>query len=98
VSHYKFTILKIISRKIFGEFREFFPIGLNPFKIQASSKFDLFPGFLIQNPKGFWSWAKNESCPVWSKLSPCKVWTFLEPKKDCFCNLQVVLSLEIEKK
>jgi hypothetical protein len=70
VSQSKFAVLKIISRKIFGEFREFFPKGLNPYKIQASLKFDLFPRFLIQNPEGFGSWAKNESCPFWSKLSP----------------------------
>jgi hypothetical protein len=53
-----------MSRKIFGEFKEFLPKGLNPFKIQGSLKFDLFPGFLIQNPEGFGSWAKNESCPL----------------------------------
>jgi hypothetical protein len=41
--------------KIFGEVMEFFPKGLNPFKIQANLIFDLFPGFLIQNPFRFWS-------------------------------------------
>jgi hypothetical protein len=49
--------------KCFGEFMEFFLKGFEPFKIQASLEFDLFPGFLIQNPEGFGSYAQNESCP-----------------------------------
>jgi hypothetical protein len=48
---------------IFGEFIEFSPKGLNPFKIQANLKFDFFPRFLPQNPERFGSWVKNESCP-----------------------------------
>jgi hypothetical protein len=36
----------------FFEFMEFFLKGLNPFKIQARFEFELFPGFLIQNPEG----------------------------------------------
>jgi hypothetical protein len=38
-----------MSRNIFGEFMDVFPKGINHFKIQASSKFDLFPEFLFQN-------------------------------------------------
>jgi hypothetical protein len=34
VSQSQFTVLKIMLRKDFGEFKEFFPIGLNSFKIQ----------------------------------------------------------------
>jgi hypothetical protein len=63
-----------MSRKDFGEFMRFFPKGLNFFKIQIG----FFLNFIIQNPKGFGSWAKNESCPFWSILSPSKVWRFLE--------------------
>jgi hypothetical protein len=48
VSQSKFTVLKIISRKIFAEFMGFFPKGLNPFKIQTKIKFYLLSGFLIQ--------------------------------------------------
>jgi hypothetical protein len=53
VSQSKFIVLKIMSRKIFGEFMGFSPEGLNSFKIQESLKFDLFPRFLIQNPERF---------------------------------------------
>jgi hypothetical protein len=45
----------MMPRKIFGEVMEFFPKGLNPFKIQANLIFDFFPGFLIQNPEGIGS-------------------------------------------
>jgi hypothetical protein len=41
-----------MARKIFGEFMEFFLIGLNAFKIQTKFKFDLLPGFLIQHKFG----------------------------------------------
>jgi hypothetical protein len=41
-----------MSRKIFGEFMEFFLKGLNPFNIQTEFNGDLFPGFLIQSPFG----------------------------------------------
>jgi hypothetical protein len=41
-----------MSRKSFGEFVEVFLKGLNPFKIQAILKFELFRGFLFQNPVG----------------------------------------------
>jgi hypothetical protein len=37
-----------MSRKIFCEFVEFFPKGLNTFKIQTNFKLDLFPGFYIK--------------------------------------------------
>jgi len=55
VSQYKFTVLKITPRKNFGEFMTFFPKDLNPFKIKASFKLELFPGFLIPNPREFGS-------------------------------------------
>jgi hypothetical protein len=51
-----------MSNNNFGGFMEFCPKGLNPFKIQASLKFDLFPGFFNSTPEGFGSWANNESC------------------------------------
>jgi hypothetical protein len=33
---YKFTVLKTMSRQIFGEFMNFFQKGLEPFKIQTN--------------------------------------------------------------
>jgi hypothetical protein len=43
VSHYKFTLLKIMSRKNSNEFTKFSPQGLNPFKIHVRFKLELFP-------------------------------------------------------
>jgi hypothetical protein len=63
VSQSKFTVLKIISRKNFSEFMDFFPKGLNPFKIQVRFTFELVADFIVQPPEGFVSWAKNEKCP-----------------------------------
>jgi hypothetical protein len=48
VSQSKFIVLKIMSRKIFGEFMEFFPKDLKPFKIQTKFKCNLLSEFLIQ--------------------------------------------------
>jgi hypothetical protein len=48
VSQYKFIVLKIMSRKIFGEFMEIFLKGLSLFKIQSNFNFELIPEFLIQ--------------------------------------------------
>jgi hypothetical protein len=47
VSQSKFTILKIMSRKIFGEFMNFFLKGLYPFKIQTSFKLEFVLDFII---------------------------------------------------
>jgi hypothetical protein len=47
MSQSKFTVLKIILRKIFSKFMEFVLKCLNPFKIQTNFYFELFPGFLI---------------------------------------------------
>ncbi len=44
----------------------FFLKGLNPVKIQTKFKFELFPEFLIQNPEGFGSGTKKESCSMLS--------------------------------
>jgi hypothetical protein len=67
--------------KIFGEVMEFFPKGLNPFKIQANLIFDLFPGFLIQNPCRFGSWAKTEVCLLGIYLSPHSFSQYFPPYK-----------------
>jgi hypothetical protein len=48
VSQSKFTILKTMSRKIFGEFMEIFPKGLNSFKIQTKFNLGLLHEFVIQ--------------------------------------------------
>jgi hypothetical protein len=45
VSQSKLTVLKNISIKIFGEFMEFFPKGLDPFKIQIVF---CFPNFYFK--------------------------------------------------
>jgi hypothetical protein len=73
VSQSKFAVSKMIPNKIFGEVMEFFPKGLDPFKIQANLIFELFPGFLIQNPEGIGSWAKLEVCLLGFYLSPCQI-------------------------
>jgi hypothetical protein len=73
VSQTKFAVSKMIPNKIFGEVMEFFPKGLDPFKIQANLIFELFPGFLIQNPEGIGSWAKLEVCLLGFYLSPCQI-------------------------
>jgi hypothetical protein len=50
--------LKIISRKNFGKFMDFFPKGSNPFKIQTIFKLEFALDFLIRNPERFGSWDK----------------------------------------
>jgi hypothetical protein len=64
VRPFKFTVLKIMYIKDFGELMEFFLKGLNSFKIQTSFKLDFLLKFIIQNPEGFGSWAKQESCSL----------------------------------
>jgi hypothetical protein len=75
--------------KIFGEVMEFFPKGLNPFKIQANLIFDLFPGFLIQNPFRFWSWSKKENCSPSSLLPSQKVASCLNQGSYGFSDFKV---------
>jgi hypothetical protein len=58
VSQTKFIVLKIISRKNFGKFMDFFPKGSNPFKIQTIFKLEFALDFLIRNPERFGSWDK----------------------------------------
>jgi hypothetical protein len=60
-------------RKIFGKFMEISSKGLDPFKIQANLIFDLFPGFLIQNPEGIRHRAKMEVCLLGIYLSTCQI-------------------------
>jgi hypothetical protein len=62
-----------MSTKIFGEFMEILSKGLNPFKTQANLIFDLFPGFLIQNPEGIGSRAKMEVCLLGIYPSTCQI-------------------------
>jgi hypothetical protein len=73
VSQSKFAVSKTMPRKIFGEVMEFFLKGLNSFKIQANMIFELFHGFLIQNPEGIGSWAKIEVCLLGIYLSTCQI-------------------------
>jgi hypothetical protein len=47
VSQSKFTVLNIMSRKIFGEFMEFFLKGLNPFKIQTIVRLEFLLEFKL---------------------------------------------------
>jgi hypothetical protein len=74
----KFTVLNIILRKKFGEFMEFFLKGLNSFKIQIIFILDLFLEFIIQNPEGFGSWTKKETCSICNYLPPCQVSKLLD--------------------
>jgi hypothetical protein len=48
VSQSKFTVLEIMSRKIFDKFMKFFLKGLNPFNFQTKFESSLLPEFLIQ--------------------------------------------------
>jgi hypothetical protein len=73
MSQSKFTVLKIMPRKNFGEFMKILSKGLNPFKIQANLTFDLFPGFSIQNPEGIRSRAKMEVCLLGIYLSTFQI-------------------------
>jgi hypothetical protein len=50
VSQSKFVVSKMMPRKIFGEFIEFLPKGLNPFKIQSDFELEFLLNFIIQNP------------------------------------------------
>jgi hypothetical protein len=61
----KFTVLKVMSRKIFGEFIGFFPKGLNPFKIQSSFKLEFLLEFIIKNLFGIWTPSQKENCSFW---------------------------------
>jgi hypothetical protein len=57
-----------MSRKIFGEFMEFFLKGLNAFKIQTIFKFLFIAEFLIQIMLGNWTPSQKEIY-----LPACKV-------------------------
>jgi hypothetical protein len=48
VSQAKFTLWKIMLRKNFGEFMEFFLKCLNTFKIQSNFKLDFVLEFIIE--------------------------------------------------
>jgi hypothetical protein len=52
VSQSKFIVLKIISRKIFGEFIEVFLKGLNPFKIHIKFELEFASGIFNSNSIG----------------------------------------------
>jgi hypothetical protein len=45
MSQYKFTVLNIMSIKMFGEFMGLSPKGLKSFKIQTKFNFDCFLNF-----------------------------------------------------
>jgi hypothetical protein len=42
----------------------FFPKGMDPFKIKTNFKLDLFLEFIIQNPERFVSWAEMGTCSI----------------------------------
>jgi hypothetical protein len=67
----------------------FFPKGLNPFKIQAGFKLDLFLEILIQNPEGFGSWNKKETFYFCIYLPPYQVLNFFYILKVMICNFEV---------
>jgi hypothetical protein len=52
VSQPKFTVLKIMPRKNFGEFMEILSKGLNPFKLQTNFKLIRFGIF---NSNSIWN-------------------------------------------
>jgi hypothetical protein len=88
VSQSKFTLLKIMPGNIFGAFMEFFPKGLNSFKIQTKFKCNLVPEFVIQILLGIWTSSQKESCSFWIYLSPFLVSKFLAYGKLLFYIFQ----------
>jgi hypothetical protein len=89
VSQCKIILRYILGTWNFREFIRFFQKGLNPFKIQARFKFELFLYFIIQNPEGFGSGAKKESCSLLSHRSPKNVSPFWDNGKIMFVNFEV---------
>jgi hypothetical protein len=73
----------------FRGFIRFFQKGLNPFKIQARFKFELFLDFLIPNTEGHGSGTKMESCSLLSHWPAQKVSPFLDIGKIMFVNFEV---------
>jgi hypothetical protein len=67
----------------------FFLKGLDPFKIQTISKIELFPKFIIQNPKGFGSGDTKESCSLLSPKALQNVSLFLDIGKIVFCIFEL---------
>jgi hypothetical protein len=67
VSQSKFTVLKIMSRKSFGEFMEIFTKRFENFKIQSKFKLDLFPGFTFHLEKFGKFWSSRRIDSVFSK-------------------------------
>jgi hypothetical protein len=67
----------------------FFLKCLNPFKNKTKFKFDLFLGFIIQNPEGVCCWAKKESCFTLSPWLPQSVSWILEITKIMFVNFEL---------
>jgi hypothetical protein len=88
----------MIPREISGKVTEFFPKGLNPFKIQANLIFGLFPGFLIQNPKGIGSRAKMEVCLLGIYVSTCQISKVLELSNIVICIFETGALEFLEKK
>jgi hypothetical protein len=97
VSQSKFTVLKIMPRKIFGEFMKFFLKGLNPFKFQTKFENILLPKFLIHIVLRIWTSSQKESCSFWIYLWLSQAWKFLDKWSYSFCNLQVQSSWNIGK-
>jgi hypothetical protein len=64
VSQCKFALSKVMPRNICGEIREFFPKGLNPFKIQIGFKFDLFLELNNSKSLGIWNLGQKEICLI----------------------------------
>jgi hypothetical protein len=51
-----------MPRKNFGEFMEFLPKAMNPFKIQSDFELEFCLNFIISNPGRIGSWAKKDVC------------------------------------
>jgi hypothetical protein len=75
--------------KNFGEFMEFFPKGLNPFKFQFRFNLVWLPEFWIQILLGIWTSSQKESGSFCIHLSPCEVRKLLFIMKTVFCIFKV---------
>jgi hypothetical protein len=97
VSQSKFTVLKIMLRKIFGEFMKFYFKCLNLFKIQTKFKCSWLPEFLVPIMLEIWTCPQKECCYFWIGLPPARVLKCLEKRKCNFCIFKLEL-VEILKK
>jgi hypothetical protein len=86
-----------MSRKIFGEFREFFPTGLDSFKIQTKLNLVLLPEFVIQILLEIWTYPQKERCSFFIYHLAEFAKKKLEHRMCSVCIFQIGATLNIGK-